>query len=573
MVHLYRTGSRLEACSRILLAAALLAIFAGCSPKHQAEQSAAAGLSDVGTRPNILIIMADDLGYSDLGAFGGEISTPNIDALARQGRIYTNMYATPLCAITRAEVISGTDHHLVGLGTMGRPTDKQKGAVGYEGYLTDGALSIAEVLRDGGYHTYMAGKWHLGLQDDEAPITRGFESSYALLPGFDDHYPASVPTPAGKAAKKLDYRENETLVEPPADFYSTDFFTDRLISYIDAGHADGKPFFAYAAYTSPHWPLQAPVEFIERQRGRYDEGYDIIRQRRLKRQQELGIIPSDMQPATPLPESHENPKYTTAPKADFKTWESLSAEERAVEARRMEIYAAMVENLDWNVGRLIQHLQDIGRYDNTLIVFMSDNGAASYGVILRDTADIDNSFANLGRRGSYVTYTPRWAEVSNTPLSLWKQTPAEGGIAVPLIVRMPGQRQAKPLSRATVTVKDLAPTFAEFAGIAAPGSRYRGRDVFPWSGTSLKALFEGTVVRAHPEDAIFADEVDFEYYLRQGEWKALWMKPPYGSDALKLYNLRTDRGETTDLAAENPDVVETMTRLYEKYVQHVGVAR
>ena len=559
-------------CAKLLVLLTL-AMLASCAQTSESKQPVGASTP---RRPNILLIVADDLGYSDLGAFGSEIRTPNIDGLARQGRIYTRMYATPLCAITRAELLSGTDHHLVGLGTMLPPKGKQVGAPGYEGYLTDRALSIAEVLRDGGYHTYMAGKWHLGNEVAHSPKARGFESSYVLLPGGDDHFAPSPEKLSDADKRGRLYRDNDVPTQLPRDAYSTDFFTDRLISYIDRNKADGKPFFAYAAYTSPHWPLQAPDEFMARQRGRYDVGYDVIRQRRLERQRQLGITPDDQRPATPIPstlQGRPDSRMKTFPVAGHKTWNELTEQERQLEARRMEVYAAMVENLDWNVGRLVQHLKDSRQYENTLIVFMSDNGAAADGAMLRDAANIGNRFEDLGKRDSYVSYSSRWAEVSNTPLSLWKQTPAEGGVAVPLIVHMPGQQTSQPLSHAVVTVKDLAPTFAELAGIGNPGTQYGGRAVSPWTGASLVGLFEGRVSQAHADDTVFADESDYEYYVRQGDWKAAWFKPPHGSGALKLYNLRNDRGETHDLAAQQPQIVKRMAELYEQYARRVGVVK
>jgi len=574
MIAMNRSSPARARCRQVFGAWALLCALANSTPLSAAGQSPRA---DAVRRPNILFILADDLGYSDLGAFGSEIRTPNIDGLAKQGRIYTNMYATPLCAITRAELLSGTDHHLVGLGTMLPPTGKQVGAPGYEGHLTDRALSIAEVLRDSGYHTYMAGKWHLGAQAEHSPRARGFESSFALLPGGGDHFLVDAAKLSATEKTTLLYRDNDELVQPPRNFYSTDFFTDRLIADIDRNRADGKPFFAYAAYTAPHWPLQAPDEFIQRQRGRYDAGYEVIRQRRLERLKQLGIMPAQMRPAIPvssgLHASADTRMKVLPNDPGLKTWRELDAPTKQKEARRMEIYAAMVENLDWNVGRLLDHLKARNEFDNTLIVFMSDNGAASNGATTRAAANMNNSFDNLGKRDSYVTFSPRWAEVSNAPLSLWKQTPAEGGIAVPLIVHMPGQKDARPLSRAVVAVKDLAPTFAQIAGVENPGARYQGRDVSPWTGTSLLALLDGQVPQVHADDTVFADESDFEYYIRQGDWKAVWLKPPHGSGALKLYDIRNDRGETVDRAAQQPVIAKKMADLYEQYVQRVGVAK
>ncbi|HEY3667151.1 MAG TPA: sulfatase-like hydrolase/transferase, partial [Polyangiaceae bacterium] len=349
-------------------------------------------------QPNILYIMADDLGYSDIHALGGEIDTPNLDALISNGRILTNHHAGTVSAITRSMLISGTDHHLVGEGTMGAPNDERKGLPGYEGYLNDSSLSLAELLKDAGYHTYMAGKWHIGsgiaggaTTSGKTPDQWGFEHSYALLGGAaSNHF-------AHEAAGSKNYTQDGAYVQPgqpnqpggtggtPAVFYSTDFYTQQLISDIDSNKDDGKPFFAYAAYTSPHWPLQVPEPWLSKYRGRYDQGYDAIRAARIARLQSLGIIPYSWTPHPALPETLTRPaasanngtaaaKYLSAVHAaadgfdDYgagfvnKSWSSLSDLEKKSQARYMEIYAGMVSNLDSNIGLLIQHLKDIGAY-------------------------------------------------------------------------------------------------------------------------------------------------------------------------------------------------------------------
>jgi arylsulfatase A-like enzyme len=418
-------------------------------------------------RPNILLIVADDLGFSDLGAFGGEISTPNLDTLAAEGRILTGHRSGSLCSPTRAMITSGTDSHLVGVGRQGGGTGPQVGKPGYEGYLNDRSLSIAELLRDAGYHTYIAGKWHLGDGEDRSPRARGYESSFVLLPGVATFF-NELAEPPTEAQAKL-YRDNGVHATPPKDFYATNFYTDKLISYIEANRADGKPFFAFAAYTAPHWPLQAPPEYIDRYRGRYDAGYEVIRAQRIARQKALGIIPQAFEASPLLPTTDGNPK----------SWAALTEDQRKDQARRMEIYAAMVENLDANVGRLIRHLKSKGEYDNTFIFFQSDNGAEGGDrdtfVDVSHTGPVDNSLANLGRKGSYVGYGPRWAEVGATPFRLWKSYSTEGGIAVPAIARLPRQHEGRVSFGGVTHITDLAPTFLELAGVTAPGSVYKGK--------------------------------------------------------------------------------------------------
>lgn len=556
-------------------------------------------------RPNILVIVADDLGYSDIGAFGGEIATPHLDALAGAGRLLTNFHTQAICSPTRASLLSGVDHHLAGLGNMAEvvggaitsntPLDAPWGPsntydfdnipAGYHGHLSPNALSMAELLRDGGYHTYMVGKWHLGyevarpddkvrtwyrIKPDATPQARGFERSFALMNGGASHFAPTVPpTPLDIVT----YAEDARLFpasELPRDFFSTAAFTDTLIGYIEAGRQDGKPFFAYAAYTAPHWPLQAPEADIAAQKGRYDEGYDAIRERRLARMKALGLIPAAMQPHPGVPGPSEgNP-------GGPRRWHELTLEERAREARLMEVYAAMVANLDAHIGRLVQYLKDIGEYDNTLIVFMSDNGADGappYAPPIPGTR-MDNALDNIGRPASVVAYGPRWAEVSSTPFRLFKGfAGAEGGTAAPLIVKLPHQLGARPLSDARVHVVDILPTVLEAAGVADPGERHRGRPVHPIEGVSLLSSLSGAgpVASARTDDRVLASELMGNSHVVKGHWKLSRQAPLAAAPVMRgdlpwqLFNLASDRGETTDLAASQPALADELRAAYEAY--------
>ncbi|AYC32341.1 arylsulfatase [Pseudomonas cavernae] len=512
-------------------------------------------------RPNILLILADDLGYSDLGAFGGEISTPRLDQLAKDGVQLTGMYGAPTCSPTRAMLMSGTDNHLAGLGSMAEGLQPfQRGKPGYEGFLNQRSYSIAELLRDGGYHTLMAGKWHLGLAPDQGPDQRGFEQSFTLLEGGAAHFkPARV---APSKLEQVHYRENGLPVEVPDDFYSTDFYTDKLISYLQNTPKDGKPFFAYAAYTSPHWPLQAPESYLQKYQGRYDQGYDSVRLARIARMKKLGLLAADFQPAQPLP---ANPKLPQ--------WEQLSPEQQKLEARKMEIYAAMVDNLDHNIGRLLDYLRKSGQYDNTLIVFMSDNGAAgeNHAQFYPVAANTDNSYANLGRRGSQIDYGLRWAEVSAAPLHLFKGTTAEGGISVPALMRLPKALQRQGLEPGVARVDDLAPTFLALAGLPLPAVAGK----HPITGRSLLPLLAG---QGSPHAAApLAGELFGNSYYREGNLKLLGVRPQVGfGDApqplqWQLFDLSTDRGERHDLAAEQPQTVQRLRQAWQDYAQRVGV--
>lgn len=504
-------------------------------------------------RPNLIYIMADDLGYSDLGAFGGEISTPNLDTLAAEGRLVTDFHTAALCAPTRSQLISGTDHHLVGLGAQS-PRPHQRGNPGYEGVLNDKALSMPQLLKDGGYSTYMAGKWHLGATEELSPKARGFDRSYALLQGFDLHFGTN---PEAITKRPGSYREDGVEAVFPAEAYSTTYYTDKLIEYIGDGRKEGKPLFIYAAYTSPHWPLQAPAEYIDRYKGRYNAGYEAIREQRFARQKALGILPADFV-ANPLVESSDQ----------FPLWAELSEEERAKEIRRMEVYAAMVEHLDSQIGRLIRHLKHIGEYDNSLIIFTGDNGAEG---TIRPASGYDKSLAAIGTDQSYESQGPRWAEVSATPFRLWKGTAAEGGVVAPAIVRLPKQTSPKVHYHGFTSVIDILPTFLEAAGIKNPGSTYNSKPVHPITGLSWWQVLNDKARSVYPAEFVYADELSGNSYVRKGSWKLLYQTSPLGSAQWELYDLSVDRAEINNLADDYPEKVSELRGLFDDYATRVGL--
>lgn len=521
-------------------------------------------------RPNILLIVADDLGYSDIGAFGSEIRTPNLDALAAQGRLLLDHHSAFTCAPTRAMINSGTDQHVTGIGNQ-RVVDYQRGKPGYEGYLNERSLYLAELLRDGGYHTYIAGKWHLGDEENQAPPARGYERSWVLLPGSGNHFGsrAAAPLPNNNGP----FRADGQRVEAPEDYFSTNFFTDTLIGYIDSNLTDDAPFFAFAAYTAPHWPLQAPDDFIDRYRGQYDAGYDAIKQARLARQRELGIVGPDFRPYPGLPSDAAFPGAGPpgGPASQHPLWNQLSPDEQRDQARRMEIYAAMVENLDWNIGRLIAHLKEIGEYDNTLIVFQSDNGPESSAGGIVPAEGYDNTVANLGRYGSYAYVGPRWAEVSAAPFRQWKSFPTEAGHSVPTIVRLPGQQAAAPPITALTAIQDWLPTFIDAAGVPDPGAEYRGRAVNPTTGHSLLPLLAGQVDRVRGADEVLANEQGNRRYLRKGDWKITYFEPPFGKGDWELFDVARDRGEIDDLSSTQVAKRDELIRDWDSYVARFGV--
>ena len=534
---------------------------AGCNDDHDSNQAISQK-----PKPNVLFIMADDLGYSDLGAFGGEIHTPNLDALTQEGRILTDYHTAPTCSPTRSQLISGTDHHQAGIGAMAELTPAHlKGQPGYEGYLNNRSLSIAEVLRDNGYRTYISGKWHLGLTPETNAHAKGFDHSFTLLQGLDLHFKQN-PSQYNRAGLATYTEDGQKIAvsDLPDDFFSTDYYTDKLIQYLDSGKRSGKPFFAYAAYTAPHWPIQAPQKYSDRYKGQYDVGYEQIRNARIAKQKQLGILPTNFQAADPLATA-QIPKY---PK-----WNELSSEQKALEARKMEVYAGMVENLDDNIGRLIQYLKANGQYENTLIFFVSDNGAEGFvrGTYGTETG-FDTSLAAVGTANSYHYIGPRWAEVSATPFHLWKDTAGEGATTAPAIVKLPNQKKAENIYHGFASVLDVFPTVLEYANVSVPKDQYKGRQINNPSGISWKSTLENKTASIRPAEFAFADELHGNKYAKQGDWKIAYQaNGNLGTGKWELYNLKDDRGERNNLADSHPEQVSKLVEVYNKYTQQNGV--
>ena len=511
-------------------------------------------------RSNIVLILADDLGYSDLGCFGSEIATPNIDALAKHGQIFTNFYTAATCSPSRAMLLTGTDNHIAGFGNMAEQVPnfpEQMGQPGYEGYLNDRVISIAQLMKDEGYHTYIAGKWHLGLTPDQSPSAKGFERSFALLEACANHFmPGTHPNL---------FWEGNHSAEYPAGKYSTDLYTDKLISFIKEDRSDKKPFFLYAAYTSPHWPLQAPSQFIEKYHGVYDIGYDSLRSRRFNSLKEKGIVARDVK-LPELPRVKGN-LYNISNRP-LVPWKSLSKSEHRIEARKMEIYAGMIDNLDHNIGRLIQYLKEIGEYDNTFFVFLSDNGPDVFD--LNETPDKLNPYPYMGTFNSFIAYGPQWAHASSAVNSLYKGYSAEGGIHCPLIVKMPFQQNGKGIVTAFTTIMDLAPTFLDLAGGTYP-SFYNGRAIAPYKGASILPLLNKKKNYVHNEDYVMGWELFGRCAVRKGKWKITKIEPPFGKGVFELFDMDDDPTETHDLSNQYPEKYLEMLGHWKNYVKDNGV--
>ena len=511
-------------------------------------------------RPDILLIVADDLGWSDLGAWGGEIETPNLDALANRGVRLTNFHTAPTCSPTRAMLLTGVDHHRAGLGTMSETlafVPQYRGQPGYEGHLNQRVVTVAELLRDAGYATLMAGKWHLGYEAPDLPPARGFDRSFALLHGGAHHFDGGAMTPMEQGSG---FRADGAEVEWPAGRYSTDHFTDLMLAYLREVPSE-QPVFAYAAYTAPHWPLQAPDELIRKYQDRYTGGPAALRRERLDRLKTLGLLADDEHAADPAPTQAE--------------WSALPEVERARSARIMAVYAAMVENLDHNVGRLLAGFEDSGRLANTVVVFMSDNGAEAMeaestpmpGIREWIAGSFDNSLANIGRPGSYINQGRFWAPVSNLPFRGVKGGAHEGGIRAPAFIVLPSGASGR--VNDYTNVLDLPPTFLELAGVPHPAGEYRGRSVWTMEGRVLP--LSGMNPPA-ADSRIASYELFGNRATQAGSLKIVspW-RGPAGTGSWQLFDIASDPGERHDLAADRPEDLARLVGLHEAWMRDYGV--
>ncbi len=513
-------------------------------------------------RPNIIVILADDLAFSDLEPYGSEIETPNIGQLAEDGMTFTYFHTSAMCSPSRAMLLTGVEQHRTGYGTMQEfLSDNQRGQPGYEGYLNDRVVTLAELFGSNGYHTYMTGKWHLGTQSP--PSERGFQRSFTLMQGAGSHfnnegYADFMPT--------VSYLRDGEPVELPDDFYSSDFYTDEIIRYIDEGRESGQPFFAYLAFTAPHWPLHAPAEDIAKYANAYREGWEVLRQRRFAALERAGIV---------APGTQISPSLETVP-----DWDTLTPEEQRYQARLMAVYAAMVDRLDQNIGRLLAYLERTGQRDNTIIVFTSDNGPEAIDFttdpIFPPATDwvaenYYNSIESLGSPQSYPFYGRPWAQAGAAGQRYYKTFIAQGGIHSPLIISWPGHIESGGRTRAFATLLEIAPTLLDAAGIERPATRSAGSFVEPMAGRSMLPYLRGEA------DSIYAewDGQGFELFGNQayiaGDWKIMRLRRPAGTGEWRLYNLALDPNELNDVSAEHPEIFARLRRSYDSYVEDNGL--
>ena len=510
--------------------------------------------------PNIVVLVADDWGFTDVGAYGSEIATPHIDALAKQGAKFSNFHTASVCSPTRAMLLTGVDNHRNGVGNMPETTPAaHEGKPGYEGVLNDRAVTLATLLKDRGYHTYITGKWHLGKTPSTLPGKRGFERSFIQADSGSDNWENRTYM---MLYDKAYWFEQDKEVQLPKDFYSSTLFVDKAMDYIDAGRADGKPFFTYIGFQANHIPLQAPKAFVDKYKGRYDAGWAVLRQERHARAVALGLIPKG------------SPMVSLASTLD---WNALSADEKREHAKHMEVYAAMAEAMDHEIGRLVSHLKARGQFDNTVFVFLSDNGS--------DPADplnipasrayvrmhYDTQAQALGGKGTFVANGPNWASATVSPLQGYKYFAGEGGLRVPLVISgIPGMTKDH-LSLAFTHVTDIVPTLLEAVGIPNHQGNYQGTAVEPLIGRSMLPMLLGQVKTVHSADQPIGYELAGSAALFKGDYKLVKNIAPLGDGQWRLYNLLADPGEVRDIAATEPERFKTMLADYEAYAQANGV--
>ena len=519
-------------------------------------------------RPNVVVILADDLGYSDLGCYGGEVRTPNLDALAKQGLRFTQFYNGGRCCPTRASLMTGLHPHQAGVGRM----TMDAGLPGYRGFLTDNTVTIAEVLRAAGYRTAMVGKWHLSLtregpnhlkhlnnqsildtfsDPNTYPVARGFEEHYGVIWGVVNYFdPFSL------------VYNTEPVREVPDDYYITDALTDQAVSYIEKYGKGPEPFFLYVAHVAPHWPLHALEADTARYEQTYQAGWDAIRAARHRRMIELGLLPADGQTLSPPHDRKQD-------------WDNNPT--RAWDARAMAVHAAMIDRMDQGVGRIVDKLRQTGQLDNTLILFLSDNGASPEAYPnpgfdrpseTRDGRKIAYPPAKQvmpGPEETFFGFGPAWANVANTPLRWWKAEMHEGGICTPLIAHWPKGLKTPPggVTNQPGHVIDLMATCIDLAGTQYP-AEFQGRRITPMEGKSLAPIFRGEQRQGH-------DFLAWEHFgaraIRQGAWKLVARR----GRPWELYDLSHDRTELNDLAPHQQARVDELAAAWERWAKAVNV--
>lgn len=521
-----------------------------CMPAKEKNQ-----VNPTQSKPNILLVIADDLGLTDLGCYGGEIHTPTIDSLAQSGKLFTNFHSAAMCAPARSKLFSGQDHHQAG---WGRQRDVSgsfyEGLWGYENEISVRVLCFPRLFQEAGYFTSFVGKWHLGSSPSTIPAAQGFDKSFALMQGAANHWNDVGLGLSDKDGKVSSYFQDNHKVSWPEGQYSTNFYTSETIKYLSENRIESQPFLSVVSYTAPHWPLQPPSDYKDRYRGKYDRGYDDLREQRFNTSKRLGMIEESVE----LPEGLKH----------IKPWESLTKEEQKIESREMELYAASLEHLDAQLGELLNHLRATGELENTIVLFMSDNGAdfldfynnEKYGQFLREK--YDNSYDNMGNPNSFVAYGAAWAQASMSPYSYYKGYLAEGGLRAPLIIsgtNIKAENQVDQL----VDVTDLAPTLLSLAEIEYKET-FKGKSYPSLPGRSFKKLLQENGVH-EMNTPTYVSDFQGKAYVRKDQYKWLNQKDPSKIDQFELFNLDNDPGERNDLSVQHPNLIKELKVAWDNY--------
>ena len=520
--------------------------------------------SQTDERPNVVLILADDLGFTDIAPFGSEIDTPNIARLAASGLSFTNYHTAANCAPARAMLLTGVDSHRNGVPNIPESIPPEQLAYDhYQGVLSQNVVTLASLLRGSGYHTYMTGKWHLGHTPELLPSARGFERTIAMADTGADNWEQRTYLPIYDEAHWYADGEKHTL---PDDFYSSEYFIDKTIEFISANESDDKPFFAYIPFQAVHMPVQAPREFSDKYAGVYDQGWTVMREQRRLAAEEAGVIP-------------ENTEVIVTP--GTLDWNALTEEQREHHARRMEVYAGMVDAMDMHIGRLMTYLESIGEYENTIFIFTSDNGAEGSPLISPtgnsvldpwfERVGYETGIENLGEKGSWVGIGPSNATIAASPLAYYKFHANEGGLRVPLVMSGPGISQRGQLSDEFVFVTDLAPTILSLAGVNDHGGSWQTREVEPIVGKDFSSYLQGWAGPIHTASEPIGYEMGGSGALFKGDYKIVINKFEQNESEWHLFNIKTDPGEANDLAEVEPELLAEMLADYEQWASSNNV--
>lgn len=514
-------------------------------------------ISAPNAKPNIVILLADDWAFSDVGAFGGEIETPNIDALAMRGVRFSNFHVAASCSPTRAMLQTGVSSHRAGLGNMPETIPPEHlGQEGYDAVLNNRVVTIAQQLRAGGYRTYLTGKWHLGKTLDKLPTSRGYDHAFSLSQSGADNFEDK---PNLLLYDDADWTEDGKPAILPANYYSSSFIIDKMIEYIDHDNQSGKPFLASINFLANHIPIQAPDADIAHYTDKYNQGWEALRLSRQKNIVAKGLTP---------------PNRPMAKIASTAAWDSLSEREKRQRAGAMAVYAGMATAMDREVGRLVAHLKANGQYENTIFVFLSDNGPeatdpmhTNHFTTFNANLNYDQSTERQGRKGSLTAIGASFASALAAPFRGYKFSASEGGIRVPLVISWPGNPHisAGAIEHGFAYVTDITPTLLDMAGVGAQQGSFEGKTAEPISGRSLVPMLLGQRETVRANDEAIGYELSGNSVLFEGDWKLVKNLPPYGNGNWQLYNLKDDPGEVNDLSGSEPQRVASMLVKYQAF--------